>query len=93
MPSAKTLRAKRRGYYVKNIDKIKEKQPRVPTQRLVIAMSQRKRRQPRALIQRHDTALKHRKRTLAHVHITHQRKKRYVPSEGINMHCLNPSLL
>ena len=52
----------------------------MPTQRLVIAMSQRKRRQPHALIQRHDTALKHRKRTLAHVHITHQRKKRYVPS-------------
>ena len=60
--------------------KNKEKQPCVPTQRLVIAMSQRKRRQPHTLIQRHDTALKHRKRTLAHVHITHQRKKRYVPS-------------
>ena len=42
--------------------KSKDKQPRVPTQRLVMNLSQKKRRQPHALTQRHATALNQRKK-------------------------------
>jgi hypothetical protein len=71
----------------------KKKQPPVPTQRLVIGMSQRKRRHPHVHTQRLIIAGNQRKRRQPHVHVTLLKKRAYVHPEGINMHYLNPSLL